>query len=136
MYSENKRGEIFNLEKYKQAKLLDFSGLQFERKITPTDIDLIIDFSNKEWVIGEFKTKGTDIPYGQKLCLERLCKNLTLQTKQVLGFIAFHQTSNPNQIIKASECIVTEIWYDNTWKESSPRTVRDLIEKWRQYNKK
>lgn len=134
MYKETERGKIINLARYKQAKLLDFSGLYFERKITPTDIDLIIDFGDKEWILGEFKTKGNDIPYGQRLCLERLLKSLLLNQKLVLGFIAFHETQDCNKIIDASECIVTEIWYNDKWHKSLPRTVKNLIEKWREFN--
>lgn len=133
MNDKTERGKIFNLKKYKQAKLISFVELQYERKITPTDVDFVIDFGNEEWVIGEFKTKGTSLPYGQKLCLERLCQNLTLKTKKVLGFIAIFSTPT-NEIINASTCIVSEIWINNKWEFSRKRTVKNLIDEWRKFN--
>lgn len=73
------RGQIFNAERYKQAKLIDFSGLcgAFPLpSITPSDIDFIVERKSR-FLIGEVKAQGTDIPTGQQILLDALLHGLS-----------------------------------------------------------
>jgi hypothetical protein len=128
------RGTIYNIERYKQ--LLDFSGLQFERKITPTDIDLFLDFGGIEFVVGEFKVKGNSVPYGQRRALNEILQHLSIKGKtNAMGIIAEHQTP-PDKMINACNCWVTEYWFDiaRGWQPpKEPITVRKAIEQWREW---
>lgn len=63
-------GKINNQGIMKQV--VDFKGLVFG-KISPTDIDCFIDFGNKLFVIVEAKHNDAQVPFGQKLAIERLC---------------------------------------------------------------
>ena len=75
-YTEPTRGVIQN--RAAAERISDFSGLRWG-KITPTDIDLFLDFQNKVFVVGEGKTEGLELKYGQKLALTRLtdaCKRV------------------------------------------------------------
>ena len=80
------RGVIRNREYSNQVK--DYSGLCFG-KITPTDIDGVIEYKNLGYIIIELKHNGAPLPYGQQLCLERLCDDLE-RTKPTLLVIASH----------------------------------------------
>jgi hypothetical protein len=64
------RGQIKNRD-YK-ARIADMSGLTYG-KITPTDLDMFLDFGDTLFVFAEAKYHGSAIPYGQRLALERLC---------------------------------------------------------------
>lgn len=68
-YTKPVRGVIQNREA--AERISDFSGLRWG-KITPTDIDLFLDFQNKVFIVGEGKTTGLKLKYGQKLALMRL----------------------------------------------------------------
>lgn len=50
----------------------DFSGLRFG-SITPTDIDGLIEFGGRCCVFMETKHGDADLPFGQRLALERVC---------------------------------------------------------------
>ena len=65
------RGKIIHKERSLQVK--DFSGLQFG-KITPTDIDMSVDFGGKLFMFAELKSNGAELPAGQRWHLESLVK--------------------------------------------------------------
>lgn len=128
------RGDIFNEARYKQV--VSFVGLEFERKITPTDFDLVLDFDGKEIVIGEFKLFGNKLPYGQRLCITNTLEALFRSGVKTLGLIACHNVP-PKERIIAATTIVYEIWFDPNkgWiPEHKGRTVRTVIDDWRKYN--
>lgn len=120
----NERGQI----KYREraGQLRDFSGLLFG-KITPTDIDGLIEYHNKAYVIIETKVDGAKVPYGQRLALERLCDDLQATGKPTMLLIATHNT--PCQLdIDVSLAIVDSMRYKKKWYKSSV-TVRAMIER-------
>lgn len=128
------RGDIFNERRYKQ--LVSFVGLEFERKITPTDFDMVIDFGGKEIVIGEFKLFGNELPHGQRLCITNILEALFRSGVKPLGLIACHDVP-PEERIEAATLIVSEVWFapDKGWRpEQRARTVRQVIDDWRKYN--
>lgn len=125
------RGEIRSIEAYKQ--LNDFSGLLFERKITPTDFDLVIDFGGSEWVLGEIKHKQASVPYGQRLCLTRALEAHYKAKVKALGIIAYHDYS-PSELIPVASLIVAEVWTDPDpgWRlPSRTATILEIIRAWR-----
>lgn len=82
--------------------------------ITPTDIDGIIDYQGKLWIIVEAKHSLSPIanprfsggfPYGQCLALERLAKDLS---KPTAVFVVRHSTP-PDREIPMANTIVD--WY-------------------------
>lgn len=105
------RGKIVN-EKRKQ-QINDFSNLLYG-KITPTDIDGLIEYKNKLYILFEIKYKDTELPRGQKLALQRLVVDLSL-AKKAICFIANHEIHNTNKHINVSECNIREMFYKNKW---------------------
>jgi hypothetical protein len=124
-------GLIRDLEKYKQAKLLDYSGFGFERSISPTDIDFFVEIKNQEFIYGEFKFLNSDLPYGQRTAMSNMLRAMS-STKKVLGFIAHHNTP-PNEVIIARNSLIIEVWTSKTgWVIQPERiTVMEQIQRWR-----
>lgn len=61
-------GQIEN--RARKQQILDFSGLVFG-KITPTDIDGMIEYHGKAFVYYEFKYLNADTKYGQRTAFEQ-----------------------------------------------------------------
>jgi len=118
------RGVIRNHEY--AAQIRDFSGLRWGT-ITPTDIDGCIDWHNRLWVLLEFKHSGAELPFGQRLALERQCDDLQ-DCKPTLLVVASHEAP-PEQDIDAANAIVTEYRYKGEWlTRRSGCTVRALLD--------
>ena len=123
----DERGKIYNRERAKQ--LIDFSGLKFGTK-TPTDIDGFLDFGNRIFVYLEFKYKGNELPYGQRLALERDCDSHLASGMPCYCIIATHEVDDTEKDIDAASSIVSEIRYKRKWyKTKEEMTVREAIEK-------
>lgn len=128
------RGAIRNPERYRQPH--DFSGLQFERGITPTDFDLVLDFGGREWVVGELKLQGTKVPEGQLRAITSALNSHTLAGVRSLGLVAVHNCQ-PDEVVDAAGCWVRDYWIAGRgWCQvpvSKPRRVREFIESWRNW---
>lgn len=122
--STNPRGSIHNRARAKQIN--DFTGLQFG-KITPTDLDGIIDFQNQVWVIIELKQVGNTLPFGQRLAIERLIDIIASAGKVAVAVIATHDTT-PDQDVIVADCPVIEYRYLGAWLiPRGPITVKQAI---------
>lgn len=102
----DEKGKIRHRQYATQVR--DFSGLRFGN-ITPTDIDALLEYRNLGFIIIETKYRGTFLPAGQRLALERLCDNLR---KPTLLIIACHDTSGD---IDFATTQVVEYRYDHKW---------------------
>lgn len=100
----------------------NFQSLRYGT-ITPTDIDAFIDFGNIVFVVIELKLKGVDVPFGQKLAIERLVDN---SRKPMVGIIAEHETRSEEKI-DIADCLVKEYRWKGSWKEKQA-TVKELID--------
>lgn len=61
--------------KGEMEQFLNYDGLKYG-KIMPTNIDGFLEFGNKVFVLIELKFKETKMPFGQKLCFERMCDRI------------------------------------------------------------
>ena len=109
----NERGKMHNESAFKQGQ--DFSGLRWN-KITPTDVDGLIDFGDKLWIIFELKKKGNGMPDGQRLAYERLTDDLA-EVKPTVFFLAEHTTPNEYPI-DAESAIVIEYRFNGKWNKT------------------
>lgn len=120
------RGKAYNPSRYKQ--IIDYSGLLYERGITPTDIDGALDFGGKLFIFIELKYGENQMPYGQRLFLERLCEGMTA-TKTAAVLVAHHWIE-PEEEIDAAQCLVTEYLWGSKWIiPSNETTIKEAIEK-------
>ena len=136
------RGEIHSPKRLKQA--IAFTTLIYERGITPTDFDLVIDFGGEGLVIGEFKHKDAEVPRGQLICIERVLHTHIRCGVAVLGLVAEHNITDPNTPVTAANCIIRKAFFGehsasdrmaNQW--ISPQKIQwkvdELITFWRNH---
>lgn len=93
------------------TKARDYRGIRYGN-ITPTDIDGLLEYQNKGFVLIETKYGDSELPMGQRLALERLCDSLQ---KKSLLIISSHQTPE-NQPIDMAAAMVTEYRYQKQWR--------------------
>lgn len=116
-------------DRAKTKQLVSFHNLVWDGKFCPTDIDFIYEWKDRWLVLGEFKLAGTDIPIGQRLALERLCKNTIAAGKACTVFLAWHFVSNPDIDVDAGNCFVKSIYNGIAWAEPpEATTVRQLMD--------
>ena len=120
------RGEIVHRARAKQ--IINFKSLLYG-KITPTDIDGLIDFGNKLFILIEIKYGDTPLKTGQRLAIERVVDTLA-RVKKAVGIVASHNVHNANEDIDCAECVVTEIRVNSGWKPWGNKqwTVKRMID--------
>ena len=125
------RGKIYNRERAQQLR--DFSGLRFGN-ITPTDIDGYVEFNDTLFIWIEGKSRGNDLPYGQKLALTRMCQIIHGTTNhwgkvRTAVVIVVEYDTPADQDIDYAQAGVACVFYDGKWIEpSQPVTLRQEIE--------
>lgn len=104
------KGIILNRERARQIR--DFSGMLYG-SITPTDIDGLIEYRNKCYVLFEEKYKDAALPRGQELALERMCDDLG-KIKPALLIVANHE-AEPEKDIDVAGSLVVKFRYNGSW---------------------
>lgn len=106
------RGVIRNRDVAAQVR--DFSGLCIGT-ISPTDIDMLIEYHGRYFIFAETKYGDTDLLFGQRLAQERLCDATERAGKPSILFITTHH-SRPPEDIDMAHTIVTEYRYRRKWR--------------------
>lgn len=104
-------GSVRHREFAEQGK--DFTGLKFGT-ITPTDLDLSVDFGGKLFVFGEAKFGDAALPVGQRLNLERICDAITRGGGTAIGMVLSHHAP-PDQQIPFADTTVRAYYGDGQW---------------------
>jgi hypothetical protein len=106
-------------------KVNDFCGLLDDGKKSATDIDMLIEYENKLFIIGEGKHVNSKHKYGQTLALERLCDDIS-RSKPCL--LIFYEHDTVGDII-VRDCIVAEYRWKGKWhKPKEIMVVKEIIE--------
>ena len=117
------RGVIRNRDWASQIR--DFSGLRYGT-ITPTDIDGLIEYKDTAFIIVESKHEGGEMPFGQRLALQRLCDACQKSGKDTLLIVASHNTEGD---IDFANTKVVETRYMFRWKEqTNGMTTKEAID--------
>ena len=91
-------------------QVLDFTGVQ-NGNMHPSDIDAVLEFDGKYLILIEVKFKGTEIPTGQKLLLERIAESgSVIRAKEAVVLKVEHDFKDDSKNIPLDKCIVTELW--------------------------
>jgi len=121
------RGVIRNRDYATQVR--DFSGLRYGN-ITPTDIDGMLEYHNKCYIWIETKFDDAELPYGQRLALERQNDDME-QVKPAITIIATHNSEGDIDVANAT---VAEVRFRKNWsfkfKGKATREVMDRFIKW------
>lgn len=148
LYEDSSRGTIQYEEHAKQIVL--FEGLRY-KNITPTDVDCIVEIKDTGYIICEFKYGGSKVPYGQYLCLTRICDDFEKAGKTAVLLVCEHDCDAGRNIM-AKDTVIREMYYkhkiynkyngmtlkevwdkvsDNIYseweKENVPEWIRDLL---------
>lgn len=102
------RGEIYSRERARQIN--NFNGLIYGN-ITPTDVDGLIDFHGKCFVFIELKYLDSELPFGQKLALERIINSLK---KPSICIVASHAMQTRYDV-DVKTCQVREYFFSGKW---------------------
>lgn len=130
---ENDRGKILYPDRKQQIN--DFSGLQWG-KITPTDIDGVIEYQNRAYIFLEIKYQDAELPDGQRIAIERLVDDVYKSGKKSIAIIAQHEIYNTKDSIPVAECRVREIYLytEKYWRKPKRNiTVKQLIDSFLKY---
>lgn len=122
------RGAIHSARRARQ--LHDFSGLTIG-KITPTDLDGLIDYHNESFAFIEIKHADAELPFGQQLALKRVVDLIARAGKRSALFVSEHQVVDTFQQVDAARTLVRwryergeVIAYDKSL------TLRQSIDEW------
>jgi len=122
----SERGEIRHRDRRRQ--LVDFRGMAYGT-ITPTDLDLLIDYHNDRFVFAELKFRGAKLEYGQKTALVRLVDLAAAAGKRGVLFLADHEVDDTRQDIEADRCIVRAVYERGEWRQSETiQTLREAVD--------
>lgn len=107
--------------------MIDFSGIRYGN-ITPTDVDGLIEYHNKAVVFLEYKCDSAEMPYGQKLALERVATNNHIAGKKSTVFVCEHNVHDCEQDVDAAEAVVRDFYYDGVWYHDGKTKVKDKLD--------
>jgi hypothetical protein len=119
-------------------QLIDFQGLEVDGHIYPTDIDGLIEYKDSEYILFEVKYGGAEVPYGQKLALQRMVDDFTKAGKQAVAFVGEHTVRDADKPVIAAWCKVREIYYGKEKKWRAPDTditIREAVRSFQKYSK-
>ncbi len=119
------RGKEYNQRRARQPK--DYSGLCYG-KITPMDLDGILEFSDRLFIFLEYKGVGAPLKYGQKLCIERVVNAIHSERRIAVAIVADHW-GHIGDDIDCAGAEVREIFFEGEWHcLAEKRSVASLID--------
>ena len=117
------------------SQVLDFTGI-LPPPYAPTDIDGLVEWKNKAYVIIECKYKDKDMSLGQKIAIERMTKDFNKAGKRVVAIVVEHNVDDIQESVRVGNQLVREVYYDSQgrWrKPSHEMTAREAINDFIQY---
>lgn len=111
------RGEIKHIARSQQVN--SFKNMKYG-KITPTDLDALIEYKDKAYIFIEVKHRNAVLPFGQKLALERLVKD-TSPKKHSIAIVCEHYQDDTDKQVDLASCTVRELYLssENYWRPPS-----------------
>ena len=118
------RGIIRHKELFRTEN--DWSDFRYGN-ITPSDVDFIIEYKNKLFIIGEMKHGDSEMPRGQEIALERLVDNIK---KPALLFVASFTDIDQDDEgrIVWTRCFTSKYRHQGIWYTSKVNT-KDLCDR-------
>lgn len=113
VYTDENRGKIQFRARKKQ--ILDFSNLRLKYRITPTDMDGLIEYRNRIRFFIEMKYRNAVPSHGQKLCLTRLADDVEKAGKTGIVLYCWHDVESPEKDVDAAESTVRYIYMKKQW---------------------
>lgn len=98
----------------------------------PTDIDALIEYRAKGYVLVEAKFKGVPLQTGQILALERMSDDFIKAHKKALCVIARHTVVDTEQPVFLATATVERYRWQRHWFDAIGRnevTVKELVDR-------
>ena len=93
----------------KGRQLIRFDGIQYG-KISPTDIDGIIEYHDRIWIIYEAKYRNSPLCAGQRTLLERFVRCMGAIGKHAIAVICEHDVADHQDDVYLAHCPVRAIY--------------------------
>lgn len=122
--SEDNRGKFQREDRARQ--LVRFDGLRYGT-ITPTDVDMFIEYNGKAFVLAELKHRDAPMPRGQELALTRTVDALSEKAEAVL-FVCEHEVDDTSQDIVAADTLVRDVYYHGRWRRVKRITLKEATD--------
>ena len=116
------RGEINNRARAKQLNNFGNFVIGDNKTITPTDVDGLIEYQSKCFVLIEVKYLDAPFRRGQRIAFEQLAKSIR---KPVIIIVAYHEVEDTEQdvIVATTDVKETFLNINNTWTEHKKGTI-------------
>lgn len=115
----------------RMSQNISFNNLRLNG-FTPSDIDIAYEVNGATFIFGEIKKKGVKVPKGQALLLRHIAKGLKEAGKNVMLFVAEHETQ-VSEDVDAGSLAVKHVYFTKDGighRESYPGcTVHELCNK-------
>ena len=112
------------------SQIIDFTGITYG-KISPTDIDGLIEYHDKAVILFEMKYENAVMPWGQQTALERICDDIRHAGKESVVFICSHSVWNYHEDVKAAETIVKAVYWHGKWRGiTEGKTLNEWVTKY------
>lgn len=100
-------------------QLLLFDGLEYDNNVAPMDLDGLIEYHDKKYVLIEAKLNNTPVPYGEKTALERMVNDFDKAGKEAIAIIADHKVFNTKEDVHMRDCLIRELYHskEKRWRE-------------------
>lgn len=112
----------------RQKQPVWFTGLVYERGISPTDIDGVLDFGGKLFIVFELKYLDADLPQGQRIALERICDGLQRGGSESWVLVGWHVVPS-EEPAEAGDATLSEYRVNGEWMAAQRHiSLRDAID--------
>lgn len=122
----------------RMKQLIDFKGLGLDGGIYPTDIDGLIEYHDKEYILIEVKHGDAKVPVGQRVAMQRMVDDFTKVGKRAVAIVCEHHIDNVDKPVVAAYCRVREFYYggEQKWRPPDKRmTVQEMVNSFVKFSK-
>ena len=111
------------------SQIIDFRGIEY-KGTTFTDLDALLEYRNRAYIIVEVKYGKKELPLGQKVAIERMVKDFGKRGKSAMAVIAEHHETDKQKSVYLSDCGVRSIYTsgERIWRKPKHYyTVKQIV---------
>lgn len=131
--TDTDRGVFHSRNNAKQ--LITYNGMTFGN-ISPTDVDALIEYRDKAYVIFECKYTTAELPIGQRIALTRMVDALQDAGKEAILLICEHTVSRASDDIVLGRTNVRSVYYKKQFHPMQNTTAKEMTERFLNYIEK
>tara|TARA_R110000744_G_scaffold347282_3_gene452814 strand:- start:657 stop:1052 length:396 start_codon:yes stop_codon:yes gene_type:complete len=108
-------------------QLYDFEGMG-KGKISPTDIDAVLEFGNKFLFLFEFKLEGKENDIGKKIALERIADSWNKKSNDSLAMVIYCTHNIPaEETVYCNKDLTVVLTYFNSKYIDETSSLKDYL---------